>query len=253
MSPDFHQPAFLFFLAMLLATVAAVAWSGRRPALHEGLLLLGFTYLALYARRGVPLFGIVAAPLLAAQLAAFPQGVQRGGPVGLALERLGTWLARRNRRYGRIDEAARGHAWPALALVGLLWLAAAQKRDGLVPLGVQFDPKLQPVAAAAYLEAHPPAGNGFNEQRWGGYLLHEFWPARRVFIDGELSVHTEWLARDYLRVVGLEPGWEDVLDRYGVQWVLYSTDSPLVRALAAAPGWQVAYQDQLATVLTREP
>src|SRR5438105_2184889 len=41
-SPDFHQAPLRAFAAMILVAVAGVAWSRRRPTLHEGLLLLGF-------------------------------------------------------------------------------------------------------------------------------------------------------------------------------------------------------------------
>ena len=43
----------------------------------------------------------------------------------------------------------------------------------------------------------------------------------------------------------------EVLDKYQVTWVLFDTDSPLVRTLSESPGWRVEYQDDLATVLAR--
>ena len=251
LSPDFHTTAARFFLAMLLVTVAALAWSRRRPALHEGLLLLGFTYLALFSARNIALYAIVTAPLLAAQLASLPAATLVTSRLGRTCSPAGRWLARRDAIYAALDARARGHVWPVLAFAALTWLAAGQWREGAAPLGVQIDPARQPVAAVAYLQAHLPAGNGFNEQRWGGYLLYSLWPTQRVFIDGELTRRHESLIRDYLTIGGLGEGWQDALDRYGVQWALYSTDSSLVRVLSATPGWQVAYQDHVATVLTR--
>lgn len=251
MSPNFHDPSMLPFLAMLLATVAGLAWSRRRPALHEGLLLLGFTYFALYSARNISLFTLVVAPVLAAQLAALPCPVSEHGRLGRALRRVRAWLARREAASARLEAQARGHVWPAAAVAALLFLAAAQRQAGLSPLGVQFDSARQPMAAASYLAANPPVGNGFNELRWGGYLLHALWPAQRVFIDGQTDFYGEALTRDYLSVVDLAAGWQAVLDRYAVRWVVYPTDSALVRQLAAMPAWRVAYQDAVATVLTR--
>ena len=105
--------------------------------------------------------------------------------------------------------------------------------------------------AAAYLRGNPPEGNGFNQLRWGGYLIHELWPSHRVFIDGQTDFYGEALALEYLNVVELSEGWREVLDRHRVRWVIYDTDSPLVRQLAGSPGWRVLYQDSVATVLAR--
>ncbi len=250
LSPNFHELGSAFFLAMLLLCLASFAWSRRRPALHEGALALVFAAFGLYSARNIPLFAMVAAPVLAAQLAA-------AAPVAVApwlapaWRRAGAWLERRNAVYARIDGHARGHLWPALALAGALAIAAAQQQAGAAPLGIAFDARRMPVAAAAFLRAHPPAGNGFNELAWGGYLLHELWPAERVFIDGQTDFYGEALAREYLQVVELQAGWQDVLDRHQVTWVIYPTDSALTRALAGQAGWHVTYQDGVATVLER--
>jgi hypothetical protein len=250
-SPDFHTGATRYFLAMLLVSVAALAASRRRPALHEVVLLLGFTGMALFSARNAALYAIVTAPLLAAQLAALPAALPASGRLGRILAHAGPWLARRDASYAARDARARGHLWPALAVAGLACLAAGQWQAGQAPLGIRLDPALQPVAAVEYLQAHPPDGPGFNEQVWGGSLLYGLWPTQRVFIDGELTVRHESLLRDYLTITSLGAGWQEALDRYGVRWVLYSTDSALVRVLAATPGWRVAYQDEVATVLTR--
>ena len=131
-------------------------------------------------------------------------------------------------------------------------LAALQARAGGAPLGVRIDPTTQPVAAVRYLEAHPSQGNVFNNLAWGGYLLLEQWPLQRVFIDGQTDFYGEALTREYLDVVALAAGWEAVLDRHDVAWVLFPTDSALVRRLADTPGWRAAYRDDQATILIRQ-
>lgn len=247
-SPDFHSPALLPFVALLLALLVVVAWSRRRPSLHEGLLMVGFTYFALYSQRNIPLFAIVLAPPLAAQLAELPRP---NGAVGRALGLAGPLLGRASGERRRAEPRTSGLLWPALAFSALFLLAAAQQRAGLRPLGVAFDPALQPVAAADYLVAHPPAGRGFNQLRWGGYLLHRLWPAQQVFIDGQTDFYGEPLTREYMQVSDLAAGWSQPLDRRGIDWIVYSTDSALVRTLAASGGWNVAHRDALATVLIR--
>jgi hypothetical protein len=250
-SPDFHFLGTRPFLIMLLLALIGVGWSRRRLALHEGLLLAGTAAGALFSVRNVPLFAILVAPALAAQLAAVPFDAVATGPLGRWLPPVRDWWADVCETWAELDSQARGHLLPAAAFAALALLAGAQHRAGAPPLGARFDPERLPVAATAYLQTRPPAGNGFNRMAWGGYLLHTLWPAQRVFIDGQTDFYGEALFEEYLLVDQLLPGWEAVLDRYDVAWVLYNTDSQLVHRLEVTPGWRVAYRDDLATVLIR--
>lgn len=250
LSPDFHEADALPFLAMLLGLILCFGWSRIRPSLHEGLLCVGFTYFALHSARNIPLFAIIAAPIVAAQLEAFalPSLATRWHRV---VGTVADFVSRRNEVYGRMEDRARGHLWPITAVGGLVLAAAFQVHSGVEPLNVRFDSARQPVAAAEYLKANPPEGNGYNELVWGGYLLHQLWPEKQVFIDGQTDFYGEELTRDYLRVAELSNGWQSVLDHHDVRWVIYPTNTPLVRALAAMPDWQVTFQDETATVLRR--
>jgi hypothetical protein len=248
-SPDFHQLPSRAFAAMLIATIASLAWSRRRPALHEGLLLLGFAYLALFSRRNIPLFAIVAAPVLLRQVAELQLPRRRRN---LALDRMAAWLGRRDRVLARMDARFGGHFWPWAALLGL-GLIAAQQRGVGEPLGIHFDSARQPVGAVAYLKDHPLNGHMFNDLSWGGYLIHELWPTQRVFIDGQTDFYGEALTREYLDVTQLRPNWHVVLDRYDVQWVIYRSDSALEQVLVASGEWDQVYRDAVAVILTRRP
>jgi hypothetical protein len=174
------------------------------------------------------------------------------GRIGTAMAPLRDWLARRDSATSATD--ARLIRYPfAIAVIAITCIiAVVQHRAGAVPLGVAFDPTLQPVAAADYLERNPPSGNGFNELGWGGYLLHRLWPGQRVFIDGQTDFYGEALAREYLQVIELREGWAEVLDRHRVDWVILGASSTVVRQLAAS-GWITVHQDSLAAVLVRPP
>lgn len=250
LSPDFHEAGVIPFLFVLLGTVAVMAWSGRRPALQDVMIFVAFAAFSLYARRNIPLFAIVAAPLLAGQFSALPPLQGRLGGLAAGPARI---LARWNASVALMDPLLAKGLWPALVTGGLSILAISQWQAGLAPLDTAFHAQHQPVGAVQYLKSNPPVGNGFNELRWGGYLLHELWPAQRVFIDGQTDFYGEALTREYLDVVELAEGWQDVLARHGVQWVIYATDSGLSRRLAGTPGWQTAYRDELATVFVRSP
>lgn len=249
LSPNFHTAGPQLFLLMLLLTMVAAAWSHRRPRVHEVAIWVGFTASALFAVRNVPLFAIAVAPMLAAQLEALPglpplweartQGLRR-------------WLGRRIAAAAQVEARTRHAAWSATIVAALGVIAALQHQSGQRPLDIGFDPTRMPVAATDYLRAHPLPGNGFSNQSWGGYLLYRLWPETRVFFDGQTIHYGEELTRRYVQIVTMEEGWEETLDRYRVSWIIFDTDSALVRRLKQSSPWHVVYEDPLATILVRE-
>ncbi|MGH2592595.1 MAG: hypothetical protein ACRDGG_03695, partial [Anaerolineae bacterium] len=64
-SPDFHLLFVQPFIWMLIATLAAVGWSGRRLDGGDFALVAGFAYTALLAGRNIAPFALVCAPALA--------------------------------------------------------------------------------------------------------------------------------------------------------------------------------------------
>jgi hypothetical protein len=76
-------------------------------------------------------------------------------------------------------------------------------------------------------------------------------PEQPVFVDGRTDVYDEFLI-EYVKVMYVRPGWQDVLDRYGVRLALTERDSFLAMALSMQPGWQLAYSDDQAVIYTRE-
>jgi len=60
--------------------------------------------------------------------------------------------------------------------------------------------------------------------------------------------------QSYLRVIHQESGWQDVLDRSGVNTVIVdrAVRDGLIRALKDDPKWRVGYEDHVATVFVRK-
>ncbi|MCK4489367.1 MAG: hypothetical protein KAU23_03855, partial [Anaerolineales bacterium] len=84
---------------------------------------------------------------------------------------------------------------------------------------------------------------------WGGYLLYRIWPEKLVFIDGQTDFYGEELTRKYEKVITLSPGWEDVLQKYQISWVLMPTHSELIQHLQNLDDWDTVYQDQFSTIM----
>jgi hypothetical protein len=109
--------------------------------------------------------------------------------------------------------------------------------------------------AAEFLKKNPVPGKMFNFFDIGGFLDWQLYPEALTFIDGR--TYNQEVFIEHQVVTGAMPGWEKVLDKYGVAYiVLKSMDSsgmilPIVPALADAPSWSLVFSDGLFLVFAR--
>ncbi|MBA4420416.1 MAG: hypothetical protein C0391_04650 [Anaerolinea sp.] len=116
-----------------------------------------------------------------------------------------------------------------------------------------FQQTVFPVNAVDYLSENPIRGNVFNEFAWGGYLLFRLWPEQKVFIDGQTDFYGENLTREYSQVINGMDGYQGILNKYLVNWVIINKRSPLTQKLAEnSENWQLSYEDELSIVFTRK-
>jgi hypothetical protein len=233
MSPNFHliemRPFELLLLAWLLGVILA-----RRLDLSDALLGLGTLAMALQSTRSVEIFAIVGTPLA---IKAWTQAWDR-------------W-----RRPKPEDPTTRPTLRPLLAGAPVVLVAALVLVRSIVGVLPAAQARSQapdyPKAAADYLAARSMEGRMFNSYGWGGYLIYRLWPQQRVFIDGSADVMGDQLIVQYITVSQLRPGWEGVLDRYRVRYVLYDSGTPLAVVLDHDPAWKAVYRDQVATLYRR--
>jgi hypothetical protein len=234
-SPDFHSLNVQPFAWLLLLTLGAVGASGRRMALTDFLLVSGFFYLGLLAGRNIALFALVAPPVLARHLEPVVGALQKALGLHLDLD------SPPNRRLARLN-------W---ILLGALLLAAAGKVALVFPAPVNqaASRKNLPVEAVEYLRQSRPPGRLFNSYNWGGYLLWAL-PGYPVFVDGRTDLYDDEIISQWFQVMRVEPGWEEVLERWEVRLVLLEPNAPVIHALESS-GWQPLYEDELAVIYGR--
>ena len=242
--PNFHDASTWPFLLMIGIFAVVMGLQSKRYQAAHVIPAAAWLVMSLYSTRNIPLFAIIAAPLIA-------EGV--GGWLASYQHRLG--LLERffamDQRLLQMDLSLRGIVWPvvifALALGGLSTGANLDFQQQ----GNRFDPQVFPVEAVDWLEANPQKGPVFNYFPWGGYLLYRMWPEQTVFIDGQTDFYGEALTRQYQTVLILQPSWEDVLDEYNVQWVIMPTDEALSGVLRERTEWQNVYEDGTAVIFSR--
>jgi hypothetical protein len=233
-SPDFHQFLFFPFAASLLLLISfGLAQRPLRPTeLFWGLTVV---FMGLQSVRHIPLYAIIATPLLAARLGQVNWSLVVGRPRGRKLVHFGLGVV--------------AVILPLLFLSiawGLSWSSGGARQFTRTPSAVGY-----PSGATDYLRTVAPPGLLFNEYRWGGYLIEGLYPQRRVFIDGRADPFSNALVTRYRETVLARPGWRDTLDTWQIGLVLIDRDGPLATALRDDPAWQELYAGDVERLFAR--
>lgn len=236
-SPNFGNWQMFPFEALVLG-LGSLLYFGRRPMrVSEWFVLLVALHYALKHGRHVPLFAIVAAPIVAMQL----QGV---------LERLN-----KEKKEADVKREISEHWLVSLALLAMIpvvffSLALPRKINDEAHMVPGY---IYPLGAASFLQNQPRIGEGrlLNPYNWGGYLIFRLYPKYLVSMDGRADVHKiEWL--QYLDALeNLSPNWERYLKRYNPDVIVWSPQMPLAIILRSEPDWRIVYEDKTAVVFVR--
>lgn len=226
-SPNFHDAGYWPLLLVVLATFVALAWSGFQVRVRDLLLSAVGLYAGLSSIRMMPLFILIAVPLVA--------------------QRLRNWHARFSQR------SRPAHQVLANALIVVAMAAFAGFHIFQV---IQRQPEAErqhfPAGAVAFLEAHPTP-RIFNHYDWGGYLIWRLSPATPVFIDGRADLYGKPLLDQFADTYQFKGGWRQTLQSWNVERVLVPPDSALATGLRNSADWTVSYEDAQAIVLTASP
>lgn len=244
LSPDFHSSSTWLFLILMVSLLVVMGVQRKAQPVQLVLSSAAWLAMALYSTRNIPLFAIVCAPLLASGLAEL---VREQSESRLFFARLSV----SDQSAGEVEVKTGGLFWICVAIVGFAIFFSTGGRLDYRRMGNRFDPQVFPVATVDWMAQHPQSGNGFNYFPWGGYLLFRNWPEQRVFIDGQTDFYGEVLTRTYERVLLQDTGWQQVLDDYGVDWVIWPEDESLPVALERDGGWTEVYRDETSVIYRR--
>lgn len=240
--PDFQNPAFWPFLAVIGISLLVLGLSSRRIKLAHLLQLSSWTAMALYSARNIPLYIVIATPILCDLGSRL---IKESRDIGIA-----DWVLNLQERIAITEKEIRGGLIATIAVVLSICLLVSGVRLDFQGAGNNFSEDVFPVQAVDWLEDEKLEGNGFNYFPWGGYLLYRLWPEQLVFIDGQTDFYGEELTRQYERVITLQPGWQGIFHKYNINWVIMPADSPLAAYLNENDAWETIYQDQAAAIFS---
>ena len=236
-SANFHFGGMRGFALQLLVlgfTLIVV----RRPWATPDLLLVAFwLYSGLNAMRNVPIFALIATPILAEHLSSWWQGAHDSA--------WSAWFRRISNDVGELNRTPGGGGLVAVVVIVILLILQRPV------VKTKIWPNRFPVATVDYLRAHPETIHGemFNEDGWGGYFIL-YLPERKVFIDGRDDFYDQALLQDFTDVSHVTPAWEKVFEKYHVRWTILPAQHPLNRILELRSDWQLTFSNRVALVFS---
>ncbi len=252
LSPDFHNPAAKCFSLLLIVTLCTLAISREKLRPTQLLLVLFAVFTGLQSSRNLPvssiLLALVVAPLLSNGLA----DAENNPLVAFRLRAFLTAANRFGARMSNVDAGFHGHAWAVLAVFLGLWVCTHNGRLGSGQImNAHFDEARFPVQAAIAIVKTDIREPVFCPDLWGGYLIYALYPQIKVVADDRHDLYGEEFFKNYLKVIRVEPGWEEILSRWQANYVLVPTESPMAVALKEKSSWTVVHQDTTAVLLHR--
>jgi hypothetical protein len=222
---------------MMLATIAFPVLSPKRLRPTELLLLSVTTLMALRSVRHVPIYVLVAVPILAG-------AVQ-------------SWLAQfaRSRAFWQSTTTSTStKAWINAALLAGFVSFCVVRVSYVIRNESQALRREFPQTAVSFVSAHQLHPPIFNHYNWGGYFIWSLYPQYQVYIDGRADLYGDEFMDSFAATYYITgDSWYSPIDKWQIQTVVLPPDAPLATALQIMPIWKSVYADSQAVVLTRTP
>ncbi|MCE5308822.1 MAG: hypothetical protein LLG20_14380 [Acidobacteriales bacterium] len=235
-APRFRSENLLQFEILLFLGIMCVGSLLARKQIVEVLWVLFWGHQALNSARHVPIFAVVAAPVVACELT--------------RLWDRWTASASRSSLRGILSSLAADSApgfrrvsfWP-LAVVVLLIVATPAGR-----WPQDFPTQRFPVSMVTRHAETLKHGRVFTSDQWADYLIYRFYPSQKVFFDGRSDFYGPQIGDQYLHLYQGRYDWDAILERNRIDVVLCPVEWPLASLLKRDAGWRLV-EDGGATLL----
>jgi hypothetical protein len=238
-SPSFRNETMLQFEVLLIAGLIGAGLLVRRRRIIEALWVIFFAHQALGSQRHVPIFVIVAGPLIAEEVSGWwrewTAGAGKASPAGIINQMSADFVV----------GFRRTSVWPALAIVALVFVGRpiAWPKD--------FPEEMFPVKMIHAHEAEIFSTRVLTTDQWADYLIY-LNPQYKVFVDGRSDFYGPEIGDEFLHVTSGQPEWRNTMQKYGFNLVLLPKETPLVQLLRTQPEWRVADDDGKHILLARK-
>lgn len=233
-SPNFHDLAAKFFLLFVFAFFLAYIYRRTKPDLTEVMLPMVFLFAGFVSTRHIPLAALILVPFVAVAL--------RDGPAQQCYSR----VVGSGRDLGNTEYVLN---WIILCVVGVAFYVLN------LPHQLKEQARLNetmPVKAVEFIKSRGITGRMFNEYGHGGYLIHQMYPQRQVFIDGRADVYGGEFIKEFIKIRHGSRGWDKAFDKYAIDYLITRRDAPIRDLLLARGDFKLVYEDDANSVLVRK-
>lgn len=226
-SPDFRDPQGERFALWVAVFIGCAVFGRNRMTRRDFIVAAPFLLLGLWAQRNIALAPLVMLPIAARAIAS-----AEVSSTEVSVDRVVV---------GHSGRLHRGMAAVVMMIALLGTIDARGKAD--------FDFTAYPVRAMDVIEEKGLLGKRMaTDDGWGGYVILEWWPRQRVFIDDRFDMYPTATIEDYLVLHRAGEGWRAVLKRWEIEVIVWRRDRPLAAALAESSQWERVYRDDQSVV-----
>ncbi|MDQ2775100.1 MAG: hypothetical protein M3Y57_09315 [Acidobacteriota bacterium] len=237
-SISFHYGLAAFFEIMLLTGAASALWCIQRQKWTGALTLLLWAHLALFSRRNVPMYLLLASPWIAKMVAQMSADGLRSLRLRPWLQRAAGGLAEIALEFRPLERINRLHVTSLFGIL-FIFLSMASARPGFE---AQFNTKRFPASAIPVIQAQN-ARRIFTNDQWSGYLIYQLYPDVKVFVDGRSDLYGGDFVNSCLHTLNGRWDWEINLNRFSVDMVIVAPGTPLSTVLKMSPRWRTLLDD----------
>lgn len=228
---------------LLYIALFACAMFRKDVSFAEKLNGLFWLWQGLNSQRHMPIFGLMAAPMVALVVRELliPKRPARPLPIAALIASKLTHLS------GSTTGLA-ATSGLALAASLLLLSAPAQKLyDAPNPMHT-LAPEIE------FITTHYPNLRIMNDYDLGGYLIYYGKGNIPVWVDGRTeTAYPKSVMNDFMAFLKAKPGWEEMLARYDLQGVLIPNQSfDLIDRFQSRKGWNTVYKGPIATLFVTD-
>jgi hypothetical protein len=217
----------------MLVLFVALAISGpllKKHRLTEVLWIWFLAYQSLVSVRHVPLFMIVAVPIVAAEITAWWNQWAQAQPRRSIARTLDSITAQFQ------VSSLRMSIWAPVVVLALALSHSSNWPENFLegPFPVKIVEKHADEIAKSRI---------YTSDKWAGYLIYANYPRQRVFFDDRHHYYGDAIVQDYLKLGGGGYQWRELLERYRFNLVLCEVGSPLASLMKTHTGWQTVEDD----------
>jgi hypothetical protein len=236
-SPSFRAESMFHYMLVLFVALAISGSLLKKHRLTEVLWIWFLAYHSLVSVRHVPLFMIMAVPIVAEEITDWWNQWVQAQPRRSIARTLDAITAQFQ------VGALRMSIWAPVVVLTL-----ALSHSSSWPENFLEGPF--PVKIVARHADEIAASRIYTSDKWAGYLIYANYPRQRVFFDDRQHYYGEAIIQDYLKLGGGNYRWRELLEQYRLDLVLCEVSSPLASLIKTDADWQTV-EDDGKTVLFR--